>query len=86
MARGVPLGDHMRRTRLVRHHVDTQLGRFQEAQAIALGASGHQKAEEAFREFMEHLFPFEMDEETIEQMRQVIEQESEKTYEVAPKK
>jgi len=86
MARGVPLGDHKRRARLVRHEIDNNQGRFQEAQAIALGAAKSEKAEEAFRELLNHLFPYEMDESTIKEMKEVVEQEADKDYRVTPKK
>lgn len=84
MARGVQLGNYWRRIRLVQAYYDEQKKLLLLAQAVAHGANGSDQADQIFRDLVSHMFPDEVDDQTVEEMRETLKQEEKKEYYVAP--
>lgn len=84
MARGVQLGDQWRRLRLVQAFYEEQKTKLLMAQAIGHAAAKTENADQKIRDLANHLFPDEIDDQTVEEMQEVLEQEEEKEYFVEP--
>lgn len=85
MARGVRIGNEWRRARLVEAYYHEQKTKVLLAQAVAHAAGGTEHTDQKFRDLINHMFPSrEMDDQTIEEMQEVLEEEEKKEYFVKP--